>query len=469
MSVIVLDATHGGLLISNALVDKDLFGDVWLWDIYHTLKEDDYYRLSDDVNLIDLPLDYNLSNKSELLKYLKDNNIILTDNSIVISPIHCPLKFIGDYTHHSIIPLILSDFNKSLIIEVTGVKGKTSTVAMLNSIFSKENSLVLSSLGARIFSYGEEIVLKENISITPASILETINLAKDYNYEYCLFESSLGGTGLADIGLVTNVIEDYSIARNNRSASFAKSNMFDSVLTCCEFDTYITHYINNENVNLFSFETKIKNNIKSNLYLKDYSIKLNKSTLKIETNNLKTITGEIINEKFTIETFAPSKYQIYNVLACVCVALSSNIPPNQIKDRLSNYKGIKGRSSVKVKNNVNIIEEINPGLNVTAVKKAIFMGLNLDNPCIILGGEYGITCEEIDEKELAKTIDEILDTNPKMNLILTDKLGLGIKKYSKQNFTYIESPNDSIDFAINNQISNIIFIYRSNYSNLKKR
>jgi UDP-N-acetylmuramyl pentapeptide synthase len=400
---------------------------------------------------------------------LKVNNIVFTEEPIIVTPIHCPLKFMGDYTHHSIIPLILSDFDKSLVIEITGVKGKTSTVAMLTSIFSKMNVLVLSSLGAMVFNDDKKIMLKENISITPASVLETINLANDYNYDYCLFESSLGGSGLADIGLVTNIVEDYPIARNNRSASFAKAQMFSSSLTCCEFNSYITYYKNNKNINLFSFEAKTENNIKSNLYLKDYKIELDKSTLEIETNNLKTISGKKINKTFTIETFAPSKYQIYNVLACVCVALSSDISLNQIKEGLINYKGIKGRSSIKVKDNVNIIEEINPGLNITAIKKAIFMGLNLDNPGIILGGEYGITCEEINEEKLSKTIDNIASTNPNINIILTDKLGLGIKKYSKQNFTYIESPQDSIDFAINNQISNIIFIYRSNYSNLKKR
>ena len=296
---------------------------------------------------------------------------------------------------------------------------------------------------------------------------ENLKILKDNNINVPNFDVVLWKDRDKEID-ISNYKGKYAI----RSSSNFEDK--DNLSAAGQFETYLNvpkrlinkrvkdcfNSINNKNVNLFSFESKIENNIKSNLYLKDYNIKLNKSTLKIETNDLKTITGKIINEKFTIETFAPSKYQIYNVLACVCVALSSNISPNQIKDRLSNYKGIKGRSSVKVKNNVNIIEEINPGLNVTAVKKAIFMGLNLDNPCIILGGEYGITCEEIDEKELAKTIDEILDTNPKMNLILTDKLGLGIKKYSKQNFTYIKSPNDSIDFAINNQISNIIFIYR---------
>lgn len=470
MTVIVLDATHGGILISNALVENNLFGDVYLWDIYHTLKKEDYYTINSNVKLINLDLNYDINTKQALINYLKTNSIEFMDNELVIvMPIHCPLNIVPDYTHHSIIPLILSNFNKDLIIEVTGVKGKTSTMAMLSSIFHNKNYLILSSLGAKVLSEGEETLLKENISITPASILETIDLASHYDYDYCLFESSLGGTGLADVGLITNIVEDYPIARNNRTASFAKSQMFNSRLTCCEFESYITHYINNKDVNLFSYKEKNEKDIKSNLYLIDYKINLDKSVLKIKTNNLKTIHGKTINETFTIETFAPTEYQIYNVLACVCLSLSCDIPLKEIQNGLSKYNGIKGRSSLKIKDNVNIIEEINPGLNVTAIKKAIIKGLDLYKPCIILGGEYGITCEEIDEKSMAKTIEYILKTHPKLNILLTDKLGLGIKKYLNCDVDYIESPKDSIDFVISSGFLNIIFIYRSNYSNLKKR
>ena len=55
-------------------------------------------------------------------------------------------------------------------------------------------------------------VLKQNISITPASIIEAWNLAEDYEIGICIFETSLGGTGLADVGILTNLVEDYPIA-----------------------------------------------------------------------------------------------------------------------------------------------------------------------------------------------------------------------------------------------------------------
>ena len=64
-----------------------------------------------------------------------------------------------------------------LKIEVTGVKGKTSSVFMLKEILIDENPLILSSLGALLYEDEKEFVLKRNSSITPANIKETVDLA----------------------------------------------------------------------------------------------------------------------------------------------------------------------------------------------------------------------------------------------------------------------------------------------------
>ena len=58
-----------------------------------------------------------------------------------------------------------------------GVKGKTTSVFMLKEIFIDENPLILSSLGALLYKDNNEIILKKNISITPANIKETVDLA----------------------------------------------------------------------------------------------------------------------------------------------------------------------------------------------------------------------------------------------------------------------------------------------------
>ena len=66
--------------------------------------------------------------------------------------------------------------------------------------------------------------------------------------------------------------------------------------------------------------------------------------------------------------------------------------------------------------------------------------------------------------------------NPDVNLILTDELGLSIKKKldklnntgKNQTIKYIESYEEAQNKAIMEN-KNILFIYRSNYSQISKR
>ena len=81
-------------------------------------------------------------------------------------------------THHETIGELLRDWACDIPkVEITGVKGKTSSVFMLKEILIDENPLILSSLGSILYENKREIVLKRNISITPANIKETIDLA----------------------------------------------------------------------------------------------------------------------------------------------------------------------------------------------------------------------------------------------------------------------------------------------------
>ncbi len=160
-------------------------------------------------------------------------------------------------THHEAVGFLLKDKINIPIIEVTGVKGKTSIVWMLKEIFKDLNPLVLSSLGVEVFEDGEWKVLKRDISITPASIIEAWKLAEDYEKGICIFETSLGGTGLADVGILTNLAEDYPIANNSRTASDAKRQIFKSKAVACEIDSFNSKYSEfKEKTNTFGNSSK---------------------------------------------------------------------------------------------------------------------------------------------------------------------------------------------------------------------
>ena len=103
---------------------------------------------------------------------------------------------------------------------------------------------------------------------------------------------------------------------------------------------------------------------------------------------------------------------------------------------------------------------------------------DIDNYFIIIGGKYGVTCEEIDEEKLSEFLHEYLKDNPNTNLILTDEVGKSL--YDKINslnerdsdgefeIEFIEDYEEAQNSAIENN-KNILFIYRSNYSQVSKR
>lgn len=487
MNYLVVDMTHGGVKLCLKL-SKDKENTVYGYDIYHSLKQSDLKEIeSNNIKLIE-----NIGN-------LKNLNLLS-----VISPVHCRLqeenykeqinKNITYYTHHSGVKLILktwlNNMNKSNIpiIEITGVKGKTTTSFILKEILP--NPLLLSSLGSYIFKE-DPIILKKNISITPANIIETIDMAgkianpkcslnmdgnkfkDEINYESAIFESSLGACGIGDIGILTNIIEDYPIAKGKSSASIAKEQIFNCKLVVCEYNTLKQYYkkFNEDKINTFAIDN---DNSDVNLIGRNIKYGLNKTSFTIEYNNLKTINGNLISGNFNVVSFAPGPHHILNILAATTGALSLEIEEKVIINGLSNFKGIEGRSSIRKIDNSTIIEEINPGLNTSSIEKSIEMVEEDNDYNIIIGGKYGITCEEIEEDKLIKLIGSKILKNPHLKIILVDELGHSIKRKinnldSKFESTiYVQELDQAIEYSLKNN-KNILLIYRSNYSQVNKR
>ncbi|MCE7699001.1 MAG: coenzyme F430 synthase, partial [Methanobacterium paludis] len=368
---------------------------------------------------------------------LESDKIDLAEGLTVVSPVHCNLESIGEnkgykghngnvvngvkmMTHHEAVGFLLKNRIDVPVIEVTGVKGKTSVVWMLKEVFKGFNPLILSSLGVEILKNekGEfkHHFLKKNISITPASIIEAFNLVCDeYPHEngvgfensncikevlkdigICIFETSLGGTGLADVGILTNIAEDYPIANRTRKASQAKAQIFKSKMVVCDFDSFISiyrpvssNYDSNLKTHPFNLNLKEHSNLAektntfgfedgANVKASDINFGLYETTFQVEVKNLKTAAGKVLNTSFEISTFAPAPYHVQNVLSVICACLTIETPIETIKLGLKNFRGLKGRTSIKKYKGSVILEEINPGLNVTALKKAVDMVKDVD-------------------------------------------------------------------------------------------
>ena len=550
MNVFLVDLTHGGVKISSELAKSGNYENVYAYDLYNTLKsEDENLLITYDVNIIK-DLD---SFKNQLkLNSIKRIGEITEEKDLIINPIHSSLNIrellveiadlidsnkdsvLNQYdiiNHHQATELVLSLWKEETTnqniktIEITGVKGKTSVSFLLKEIFLENNkdTLLLSSLGAYLFRRNndaeQKLILQKDISITPANIINTIQLAKkianpkcstfpicdknldlderieekeileefnenpytDLNYEIAIFENSLGICGLADIGILTNLVENYSIAKGQSDAREAKRQVFKSPSVVIEYETLNEFYEDEkeefkDRINSFSL-----NDSDANVYCESMDYDIDNTHAKVIYHDLRTIDGRVINGKLNIGCFAPGPHHILNVLATSTTALALGIDEETIQNALSKFKGIDGRTNVReidAENGLRIIEEINPGINTKAIESSINMIKDIDNYYIIIGGKYGVTCEEIDEDKLSKFLHEYLTHNPNTNLILTDELGKSLEnKISSLNgegeenrfkMEFIEDYQEAQNIAIDNN-KNILFIYRSNYSQVSKR
>ena len=216
--------------------------------------------------------------------------------------------------------------------------------------------------------------------------------------------------------------------------------------------------IKHDKVNSFSLD-----NQKANLFTSNIDYSLDETVIEIKYNNVKTVDDNLLDGKITVRTFAPGPHHVLNVLGVVETALSLNIDENTIKNGLNNYKGIPGRTNKKILENITVIEEINPGINTKAIEASINMIPNKSDYIIAIGGDYGITCEEIDEDKVADLINGLDE-----DIILTGEVGENISKKVNRNIQIIPKYETVYNMALENN-KNLLFIYRSDYRKLSKR
>lgn len=445
MKVLIVDMTHGGVKLATEFSKLDGCK-VLAWDIYQTLnqKQKEYLHKK-GVKLVDE-------------RFIKKN---ISQKLMVVSPIHCKLDYPIDMTHHEAVAFLMKKKIKTPILEVTGVKGKTSVVYMLREIFKDLKPLTLSSLGVEILENGKWKLLKKDISITPANIITAWELGQKHDPGIFLAEVSLGGTGMARVGILTNIVEDYKIATGIRTASQAKAQIFKNNLVVVDYNSSQKFYPQHKEITN-TYGLTGEGNVKAS----HITYGLRETVFKVEVQGLKSISGEILEDEFTVKTFAPAPYHVENVLSVICASLTCGISKDKIKQGLKNFHGLRGRTSLKSEGKSIIIEEINPGINVTTVKRALNMIDNLPKSVVVIGGKYGVTCEDISEESVSKVLEGLSED---VKLILTDQLGKELKKRVKRKFDYVEDFAQAKKQAQKSQNQNILLIYRSDYPDLSHR
>lgn len=131
-------------------------------------------------------------------------------------------------THHQAVgELLMAGGGLGLrVFEVTGTHSKTSTALLLSMILSsQERVLSHTTRGLEIWHEGKSSLLRTGLSITPGNVIRAVQAAEAEKATSLVSEISLGGTGLADYGILTSLSGDYLIANGTKWASTAKLQM----------------------------------------------------------------------------------------------------------------------------------------------------------------------------------------------------------------------------------------------------
>lgn len=203
--------THGGDLLALEYAERE--NDVTCVDCYGTSSEEERTILEE--------------------KGIRwTNTAPEEDFDLLVSPIHCPDSFISKAryenrkTFHQAVGELV-EF-RGLTIEVTGARGKTTTCHVISHILNQFGKAIAQLSSRGIHFYAEEIeTIEEGVSISPPSILKISKL--DLPYDHWVLEVSLGGTGLADVGIVTTLGENYPIAAGSHTAFDGKKQMLNLV------------------------------------------------------------------------------------------------------------------------------------------------------------------------------------------------------------------------------------------------
>jgi len=371
MKVLLLDMTHGGQILAPLYQNEG--NDVYVCDVYRIAPQ----SMLDDLSSKGIKVSVGAPEKGHY--------------NLVSMPCHCPDIFLEGCTYDRRIwySQSVNHFmnDKRFRIEVTGVKGKTSTCYVISHILAHAGYKVYLRSSRGSGPYTEEgLQLQELKSIAPPYLLDL----PEGDYDVMVCEVSLGGSGKADIACITNLLEDYGIAKKTRKAKEAKTD----ILT--------------DKMNIFLESEK---DIWSGL-CKNHTLTTNR-VIPVGTPEfggpLKlSVDYKGIHEIELDGSFLGLQYvEAMNMALTVCDVM--DIPADKVIEALSTFKGVPGRGEVRIENGVRIVRERNPGISHMSVRRTLetLKTMNaLDEAVVIIDPVSKKVCDKLDRDLITEVVKE---------------------------------------------------------------
>jgi len=366
MKVLVLDATHGGQILTRRYISA---GDrVTLADVY---------RIAPDALIKEMT-----ALGAEFVRGSPSG-----DYDLVTMPCHCPDMFLENCTYKDRIWFSQS-VNRFMDdprrrIEITGVKGKTSTCYILAYILDSCGMKVYlsSSRGAGPFEGGSHRIecLK---SIAPPYLLDL----PEGDYDVMINEVSLGGSGKADIACITNLLEDYGIAKKTRKASEAKKDILcDGV-----------NLVPQDEVGFWS----------------GYGKKITGFPCSVEAIG-RPVFGESLKVAVDYDgvseiSLDPSYLSLQYLKAmgtAISIAHAMDVPKDKVLSALETFKGVPGRGEIRESDGIRYVIERNPGISHMSVEWTLSCLEDMDaleDSVLIIDPVSKKVCDKLDRDLIAE-------------------------------------------------------------------
>ncbi len=372
MKVLVLDTVHGGKVLCEEYLKRG--DEVTAVDVYHvTLKDVLGGLVRRGVRVLD--------------------SVPAEDFDLCVMPCHCPQSFIGDARPAKVICSseavkdLFDPYDHRFRIEVTGVKGKTSTCFILAHILDAAGKKVYlhTSRGMGPYHDGQHIITDYQ-SIAPTSLLTLPRT----EYDVLVCEVSLGGSGKADIAAITNLVEDYGIAKNTKRARDGKKDILTdniNIVRAGEEDIWSAYgkplrtcgkrvTVRGEP----SFEEPLEVSVD---YRGKHNVVLENGYLALQYLDAMDMALEI------------------------CDAM--DIPAETVIEGLSTFKGVTGRGQLSVEGGVRVVRDRNPGISHMSVERTLSclkeMGA-LDGAVLIIDPVSKKVCDKMDKDQISAVAEK---------------------------------------------------------------
>jgi len=423
----VLDLIHGGIPIAKKLAT--LGCEVTGVDVYGTVNPELLIELKEKNGI-----------------YCSKNSLSTLGFDLLVAPVHLDSAYPmltearaegkRILSHHEIVGKILkNDSRLSGIktVEITGVKAKTSTASLLADMLSRKFDVALhTSRGLETWKGGISSLICKGLSITPGNILVVVEKVFEVGFrpDFFIFEISIGGTGNADIGILTTLSPDYLIGNNTALASEAKLQLVSdakpgSTLILNAGATKFIEVAKKGQVNILTFKDPLDVGIlektvkvadflletRKYTELQPISSDLSASSVQSKLHTLllvPTSTGSVINFiRGEDEIFSASLLAGYNIsayrtafIAASSAALYLGVECEAIVAVLEGFRGLLGRMQERELDSITLIDNSNSGMDILSAEKAFEYALlkkkdekKKGGIILILGEEASQVCE----------------------------------------------------------------------------